>query len=77
MSDVAKLGKLKQLRSVTLHGNPLTEGSGAGYRYTTISKLPSSLKSLDFSGVSKTDHMVAEFNPFPKPRKKKKKKDDD
>lgn len=72
MTDIDKLSRMRHLRRVTLHGNPLAE-STLGYRPLVISKLPPSLNTLDFSGVSGEDRMLAEYNPYPKRKKKKKK----
>ncbi|XP_072023170.1 leucine-rich repeat-containing protein 51-like [Amphiura filiformis] len=56
LSEVDKLSKLKNLRNLTLHGNPIEEESG--YRQYVLAKVPQ-LKTLDFSSVTKADRVMA------------------
>ncbi|XP_069828003.1 leucine-rich repeat-containing protein 51 [Dendropsophus ebraccatus] len=57
LSEVDKLGALPNLKSLTLHGNPIE--TEKGYRSYILSILPN-LKSLDFSAVTKQDRVTAE-----------------
>ncbi|XP_039264780.2 leucine-rich repeat-containing protein 51-like [Styela clava] len=57
IQEVNKLAVLPDLKSLTLHGNPIE--SEKGYRQFVLSTLPS-LKTLDFSGVTKQDRSTAE-----------------
>ncbi|XP_069496408.1 leucine-rich repeat-containing protein 51 isoform X2 [Ambystoma mexicanum] len=75
LSEVDKLAYLPNLKSLTLHGNPIE--SEKGYRSYVISLLPG-LKSFDFSGVTKQDRANAEAwkrMTTKSKRMKKKKKD--
>ncbi|XP_073404564.1 leucine-rich repeat-containing protein 51 isoform X2 [Dendrobates tinctorius] len=57
LSEVDKLAALPDLRSLSLHGNPIeTEKS---YRSYILSLLPN-LKTLDFSAVTKQDRVTAD-----------------
>lgn len=71
MNDVKKLSNMRQLRTVTLHGNPLAENTD-GYRPIAISNLPSTVKTLDYTGISAQDLQLAKYNPNKKKKKKKK-----
>lgn len=71
MNDVKKLSNMQQLRTVTLHGNPLSENTD-GYRPIAISNLPSTVKTLDYTGISAQDLQLAKYNPMKKKKKKKK-----
>uniref|UniRef100_A0A8C5QMK0 Leucine-rich repeat-containing protein 51 n=1 Tax=Leptobrachium leishanense TaxID=445787 RepID=A0A8C5QMK0_9ANUR len=57
LSEVDKLASLPNLKSLTLHGNPIE--SESGYRSYILSVLPQ-LRSLDFSGVTKQDRVKAD-----------------
>ncbi|CAH2225930.1 leucine-rich repeat-containing 51-like isoform X1 [Pelobates cultripes] len=57
LSEVDKLACLPNLKSLTLHGNPIE--TEKGYRSYILSVLPQ-LKSLDFSGVTKQDRVMAD-----------------
>ncbi|XP_044143605.1 leucine-rich repeat-containing protein 51 [Bufo gargarizans] len=57
LSEVDKLAALPDLKSLTLHGNPIE--TEKGYRSYILSLLPN-LKSLDFSAVTKQDRASAE-----------------
>jgi hypothetical protein len=52
IKEIAKLSKFKNLRSLTLHGNPMDEVRN--YRYHILALIPS-LKSLDFAAVTRQD----------------------
>jgi Leucine-rich repeat (LRR) protein len=52
LSHVKAIAPLQHLRSVTFHGNPIAEKKQ--YRHYTLASLPT-IKSLDFSGVTKKD----------------------
>jgi Leucine-rich repeat (LRR) protein len=52
LSHVKVIAPLQHLRSVTFHGNPIAEKKQ--YRHYTLASLPT-IKSLDFSGVTKKD----------------------
>ncbi|KAM4795309.1 leucine-rich repeat-containing protein 51 [Rhinophrynus dorsalis] len=56
LSEVDKLAALPNLKSLTLHGNPIE--AERGYRCYVLSVLPQ-LKSLDFSAVTKQDRVTA------------------
>ncbi|KAL0481241.1 developmentally-regulated LLR repeat protein [Acrasis kona] len=73
VKEITRLSKFKNLRSLTLHGNPLDEVRN--YRYHILALLPS-LKILDFAAVTKKDVDTANtFNLLylkkPTPVKKK------
>ncbi len=51
-----KLAKLKNLSTLTLHGNPVENLTG--FRHYILSKLPT-LKHLNFSGISKAERQTA------------------
>ncbi|OCT93471.1 hypothetical protein XELAEV_18016540mg [Xenopus laevis] len=57
LSQVDKMAALPNLKSLTLHGNPV-EGE-RGYRCYVLSVLPQ-LKTLDFSAVTKQDRVTAD-----------------
>ncbi|KAG8431499.1 hypothetical protein GDO86_018535 [Hymenochirus boettgeri] len=57
LSQVDKLAALPNLKSLTLHGNPIN--GETGYRSYVLSVLPQ-LKSLDFSLVTKQDRITAD-----------------
>ncbi|XP_037071543.1 leucine-rich repeat-containing protein 51-like [Pollicipes pollicipes] len=75
LQEVAKLTMLPYLRALTLHGNPLEEGTPR-YRTRVLLLLPG-LRSLDFSAVTRRDRAIAQFNMLPKPRPRRIKDDDD
>lgn len=52
ISEIDKLVALRNLRSLTLHGNPIEDIKG--YRDYIISKIPQ-LEKLDFSKITKAD----------------------
>ena len=52
LSELDKLSNLKELRNLTLHGNPVVEEPN--YRFYILSRLPK-LKHLDFSAITKQD----------------------
>jgi Leucine-rich repeat (LRR) protein len=52
LSHVKVIAPLQHLRSVTFHGNPIAEKKQ--YRHYALASLPT-IKSLDFSGVTKKD----------------------
>ena len=54
---VDKLGLLPNLRSLTLHGNPIE--SHPHYKHYVLSVCPG-LRHLDFTGVTKADHRAAQ-----------------
>ena len=57
--EVAKLRALKQLRKLSLHGNPIEEKPGKpAYREFVVSTLPT-LKELDFCAITKKDRELA------------------
>ncbi|KAM4702279.1 leucine-rich repeat-containing protein 51 isoform 1-T4 [Discoglossus pictus] len=58
LSEVDKLASLPNLKSLTLHGNPVE--AEKGYRWYVLSLLPQ-LKSLDFSAVTKQERVTAEM----------------
>lgn len=75
-NQIDQLQPLKNLRKLTLHGNPMENVKG--YRYLVLAKLPQ-LQSLDFSCITKADKKTS--NTWEKMnswgQKKKKKVDDD
>jgi Leucine-rich repeat (LRR) protein len=56
MSEIDKLASLCNLRSLTIHGNPVEDTKG--YRDYIISKIPQ-LEKLDFSKITKADRECA------------------
>ena len=68
LSEVDKLAKLSKLKSLALHGNDIE--TTPGYRSYVISHIPQ-LKTLDFSGVTKTDRANSETFKRLYPNKKK------
>nr|XP_033803981.1 leucine-rich repeat-containing protein 51-like isoform X2 [Geotrypetes seraphini] len=68
LSEVDKLATVHSLKSLTLHGNPIE--TEKGYRSYVLSILPT-LKSFDFSGVTKQDRTTAEVwrRMFVKPKR--------
>ncbi|XP_012812100.1 uncharacterized protein LOC394652 isoform X1 [Xenopus tropicalis] len=75
LSQVDKLAALPNLKSLTLHGNPI-EGE-RGYRCYILSVLPQ-LKTLDFSAVTKQDRVTADVwrRMNMKPRRLRRNKDE-
>jgi len=75
INEVEKLAGLQQLIALTLHGNPLEEQPG--YRQSIVAKLPQ-LKTIDFSGVTKSDRQnaVTWERVYGKRKPKKPKKDE-
>lgn len=71
IQEIDKLADLNELRSLTLHRNPV-EDSDKGYRQYVLSRLPL-LKNFDFSGVTKSDRACAETwsQMYKKKRQKK------
>ena len=57
ISELDKLSGLKNLRTLTVHGNPI-EDEFSGYRHYIIARLPQ-LKNLDFSAITKQDRASA------------------
>ncbi|XP_077341151.1 leucine-rich repeat-containing protein 51 [Lithobates pipiens] len=57
LTEVDKLAALPNLKSLTLHGNPIE--AEKGYRSYILSVLPQ-LKSFDFSAVTKQDRVSAD-----------------
>ena len=57
LTELDKLKSLKELTSLSVHGNPIE--NIPGFRFYIISKLPT-LKHLNFSGLSKADRQTAE-----------------
>lgn len=73
LCEVEKLGQLTDLQSLTLHGNQIENEKG--YRHMVLAMIPQ-LKTLDFSGVTKSDRATAQqFKHRPWARKPKKKKE--
>lgn len=72
INQVKKLSKLKHLRKLTLHGNPIDKQKD--YRSTVLSFLPN-LQQLDFSGVSKAEIRTSQTLSNFKKNKTTKKKD--
>ncbi|XP_077154996.1 leucine-rich repeat-containing protein 51 isoform X2 [Ranitomeya variabilis] len=74
LSEVHKLAALPDLRSLSLHGNPIE--TERGYRSYILSLLPN-LKTLDFSAVTHQDRVTADvwrrMTPKPRPGKRSKK----
>lgn len=71
IGEIDKLAGLPNLRTLTLHGNPI-EDPRKGYKQYVLSKLPN-LKTFDFSGVTKTDRACADtWSHMSKGKKKKK-----
>lgn len=74
LTEVEKLAALPNLKSLTLHGNPIE--TEPGYRSYILSLLPN-LKTLDYSAVTKQDRVTAEvwrrMNLKPKRLKRSKK----
>lgn len=56
INEVEKLGKLSQLRNLTLHGNPVENTKG--YRSLVLRHVPQ-LRHLDFCAITKQDRTVA------------------
>lgn len=57
LEEVDKLAALPNLISLSLHGNPMENDKE--YRSYVLSKMPQ-LRTLDFSGITKSDRDVAE-----------------
>jgi len=72
LTEIDKLAKLPNLRSLTLHGNPLEEERN--YRLYVILMLPQ-LVNLNFSGISKQEKIGSRgcigINPHKNDKKKK------
>lgn len=56
MQEIEKLRKLKNLTSLTLHGNPIE--NLVAFKHFILSKLPN-LKTFNFTGISKSDRQTA------------------
>mmetsp|Transcript_12119 Transcript_12119/g.15601 ORF Transcript_12119/g.15601 Transcript_12119/m.15601 type:complete len:179 (+) Transcript_12119:77-613(+) len=71
--DLLPLGRMSQLKKLTLHGNPVEDLPN--YRSFVILMIPT-LKMLDFSIVTKQDRVMADFfkNSFDAIMKKKNRK---
>lgn len=54
--EIEKLKKLKNLTTLTLHGNPIE--NLVAFRHFILSRLPN-LKTINFSGISKSDRQTA------------------
>lgn len=54
LSKLDKLSNLKELRNLTLHGNPVADDPN--YKFFILSRLPK-LKHLDFSAITKQDRI--------------------
>ncbi|KAK6172600.1 hypothetical protein SNE40_016223 [Patella caerulea] len=71
IGEVEKLQSLKNLRKLTLHGNPVENVKG--YRHHVLALMPW-LQNFDFSAVTKADRRTAEtwgkMNKTPKKKKK-------
>ncbi|XP_037071440.1 leucine-rich repeat-containing protein 51-like [Pollicipes pollicipes] len=76
LQEVAKLTMLPYLRALTLHGNPLEEGTPR-YRTRVLLLLAWASLGSDFSAVTRRDRAIAQFNMLPKPRPRRIKDDDD
>lgn len=57
IQEVDKLSSLGQLKSLTLHGNPVEVSPG--YRYYVVSSLLH-LQTFDFSGITKEERTSAD-----------------
>ena len=73
IAEVDKLGRLANLKRLSLHGNPMD--TTKGYRLYVIQKIPQ-LRKLDFSLITKADRATAASFKMVKPQKKKKKNED-
>ncbi|ORX84478.1 L domain-like protein [Anaeromyces robustus] len=71
VTEIDKLAKLPNLRSLTLHGNPLEEDKN--YRFYVILMLPQ-LINLNFSGISKQERIGSKGCIVNNPHKYDKKK---
>ena len=75
LAQVNKLSQLTELRTLTLHGNPIE--IEPGYKQHVISTLPC-LQTFDFSGITKSDRATADtWSKLNVPRVKVKKKSGD
>ncbi|XP_010892011.2 leucine rich repeat containing 51 [Esox lucius] len=74
LSEVDKLGVLPFLHTLTLHGNTLE--NDRGYRGYVIAALPH-LKTLDFSGVTREERIMAQIWHQPGKRGKNTRKNQD
>ena len=74
IEEIDKLAALPNLISLTVHGNPMDEQPGI--RYYILSRLPT-LKTLNFSGVTKADLKDASTwkTMYGKQKKRRKRKD--
>jgi Leucine-rich repeat (LRR) protein len=54
ITEVDKLSKLKYLRNLTLHGNPME--SQKNYKLEVVTRIPN-LRHLDFSGITNEDRV--------------------
>ncbi|XP_014671177.1 PREDICTED: leucine-rich repeat-containing protein 51-like [Priapulus caudatus] len=71
LCEVEKLAQLSDLRSLTLHGNSIENEKG--YRHMVLAMIPQ-LKTLDFSGITKSDRATSlQFKNRPWAKKTKKK----
>jgi len=72
LTEIDKLAKLPNLRSLTLHGNPMEEEKN--YRFYVILMIPQ-LINLNFSGISKQEKIGSRgcigVNPHKNDRKKR------
>jgi len=72
LTEIDKLAKLPNLRSLTLHGNPIEEEKN--YRFYVILMIPQ-LINLNFSGISKQEKIGSRgcigVNPHKNDRKKR------
>ncbi|KAJ3322984.1 Leucine-rich repeat-containing protein 51 [Blyttiomyces sp. JEL0837] len=56
LSEIDKLANLENLRTLTLHGNPIENCKG--YRQYVVARIPK-LKHLDFCAITKQDRAIA------------------
>lgn len=57
ITEIDKLASLRNLKSLTVHGNPVEDAKG--YRDYIISRIPQ-LEKLDFSKITKADRECAQ-----------------
>ncbi|KAL7748944.1 hypothetical protein RI367_005592 [Sorochytrium milnesiophthora] len=65
--EVSNVASLEHLRTLTLHGNPVTDARD--YKSVILAYLPK-LKHLDFGGVTKTDRATAKRHGTGRPHKR-------